>query len=468
MSLEPNVKAPHGGKSAATAITLQDVLTAVEGRDALSATRRRDLRSAVTRVASLLGEDPGRIRLDMPALSVRLAAVNPVAAGLTRKTFSNVRSDFVAAVKASGLTPGRHSKKAPLNADWTSLMARLSGRRAIVGLSRLARYASAVGIAPEQVNDAVIEDLIAAVRDGSLHSKPKMLHRNVSLIWNEVARQPGLNLQQVIVPSFRGPPQRIEWTLLPEEFRQGVDDYLAWCAGSDSFAADARPWVLAPRTLTLRRGQIHTAVTALVESGVKPTAITSLADLVSPENFKRIVRRRHEAVGGRENSFNRDLAEALLQIGREWVKVDAEVLAELRRLTGKVPMPLSGLTDKNKRFLRQFDDPAVLQRLFDFPGRLWAEVKRVPKPTRYTLAKAQAALAVAILCYMPVRLQNLAALTFDVHLFMREGARATSTLELPAGEVKNRRELAFEIPSDVAKMIIASQGPRLILRDRSP
>jgi integrase len=124
------------------------------------------------------------------------------------------------------------------------------------------------------------------------------------------------------------------------------------------------------------------------------------------------------------------------------------------RLTGKVPIPLSGLTDKNKRCLRQFEDPAVLQRLFDFPGRLWAEVKRDPKPNRYTLAKAQAALAVAILCYMPVRLQNLTSLTFDVHLFMQEGVRATSTLELLAGEVKNRRELAFEIPSDVAKMII--------------
>ena len=115
---------------------------------------------------------------------------------------------------------------------------------------------------------------------------------------------------------------------------------------------------------------------------------------------------------------------------------------------------MSGLTDKNKRFLRQFDDPAVLQRLFNFPSFLWAEVKRDAKPNYRTLAKAQAALAVAILSYMPVRLQNLAALTFDVHLFLREAPRSISTLELPAGEVKNRTELAFDIPSQVAKMLI--------------
>ena len=60
---------------------------------------------------------------------------------------------------------------------------------------------------------------------------------------------------------------------------------------------------------------------------------------------------RHGEVGRGENVFNHDLAIALVQIARQWVKVDAEVLAELTRLAGKVPMPLSGLTEKNKRAL---------------------------------------------------------------------------------------------------------------------
>ena len=67
--------------------------------------------------------------------------------------------------------------------------------------------------------------------------------------------------------------------------------------------------------------------------------------------------------------------------------------------------------------------------------------------TFHTLAKAQASLAIGILCYMPVRLQNLAALEFGIHLFMHEGARAISTLELPAHEVKNGTEHAFDISS---------------------
>ena len=454
MTIKPKRKTSIGGAETAITITLQDVLNTVEERDGLSVTRCRDLRSAVKRVASLLGDDPGRIPLDLPAISAKLVTVSPVAAGLTGKTFSNIRSDFIAAVKVSGLKPIQRPARTPLSPAWNTLFADLSGKRAHIGLSRLARWATANGIGPERINNAAIEVFITAVRDGSLHRKPNNLHRKVALIWNEVAQRSELGLQAVKVPSFRRPAKRIEWTSLDNAFRKDVDKHLMWCGGSDFFAANARPRALAPQTIALRRNQIHAAVTALVESGVKPTAITSLADLVSPENFKRILGRRHETVGGSENVFNHDLARALVQIARQWVKVDAGVLVELTRLADKVPMPASGLTSKNKRVLRQFDDPATLQRLRNFPRRLWAEVKRDAKPNRLTLAKAQAALAVGIALYMPIRLKNLAALTFDVHLFMQEGPRATSSLELSAGEVKNETDLAFDIPPDLAKMLI--------------
>jgi integrase len=258
----------------------------------------------------------------------------------------------------------------------------------------------------------------------------------------------------VTVPSFRRPAQRIDWTLLARTLRKDTEKYLSWCRGSDAFAVDARSRALAPRTVQLRQSQIHAAVTALVESGVATKSISSLATLVSPQNFKRILRRRHEMVEGDENIFNHDLAFALIDIAGRWVKVDVEVLTELKRLAAKVPTPIQGLSARNKHNLRQFDDPAVLLRLYSLPTRLWAEVKREAKPNFRTLVKAQAALAIGILSYMPVRPQNLAALTFDLHLFMHQGPGAKSTLELPAAEVKNRTEVAFDIPPHLAKMLI--------------
>src|SRR6202011_191346 len=81
----------------------------------------------------------------------------------------------------------------------------------------------------------------------------------------------------------------------------------------------------------------------------------SLADLTSSNNFKFILRWRLNSVDGQTNTFNYNLGKALVQIAYEWVKVDAQGFAELKRLLGKVPVPLMGLTDKNKCFLRQFD-----------------------------------------------------------------------------------------------------------------
>jgi integrase len=450
----PKRKTARNATAPAEPVTLADVLAALDRASGLSGTRLRDLKSATKRVAALLGNEPAAISLDMGAIGAGLAAVNPVAAGLTAKRLANIRSDFLAAVKAGGVNPLKVELKSALGPDWVDLFERLSGRRAHIGLSRFARYASAQGIVPKAVNDEVIAGFIAAVRAGSLHRKPDALHRQVSLIWNEAARDPALGLPLVAVPCFRGPIERIDWTLLTDAFKKDMDAYLSWCGVSDPFAADARSRALAPRTLRLCRDQIHAAVTALVKSGTKPATILSLADLTSPNNFTSILRWRLNGVDGQANVFNYNLGKAIVQIAYEWVKVDVQGFAELKRLLGKIPVPLMGLTDKNKRFLRQFDDPAVLRRLYQLPDRLWAEVRRDSHPNFRTLAKAQAVLAIAILSYMPLRLQNLMALAFGIHLFMQEGAGAVSTLELSAAEMKNRLELAFDIPPGVAKMLI--------------
>jgi integrase len=439
----------------AAPVTLQDVIDAIGTLGGHSATRRRDLRSAVTRVSHLLGQDPGSVPLDLPALRKKLAALNPVSKGLTTKTFSNIRSDFMAAVKASGLTHVYCFRKIKVTEEWAKVMAQLPNNKwARMGVSLLARYASSSCITPEQIDDSVMERFMATIRNSSLHRSPERLHRTASKIWNGLVSQREFNIRAVSVPSYRRPCNRISWQLLPQELRDEVQRFLTWCAGTDAFAPNARQRPLARRTIELCRCQLQSAITALVETGVEHDTLTSLADLVSVENFRRILRRRHEMVGGRSNFFNAELAKTLVRIARDWLKADSAVLAELNRLTRKIPVPLSGLTEKNKHCLRQFDDPAALERLFNLPHRLWAEVRHEQKPNQRTLCKAQAALAIAVLSYMPIRLRNLAALTFDVHLFVREGAGAISTLELPAAEVKNHREVAFDIPCAIAKMMV--------------
>ena len=441
--------------AAKAAVTLADVLARLDRNSSISGVRRRDLRSAVNRMARLQGDLPAHIQLDLATISKRLATPIPAAAGLSQKTLANLRSDFLAAVKTSGLESLPAPPRTSLSAGWRKLLAgHAASKRIQFGLSRYARYCSSAKIEPELVTGTVLDEFINFVGEHTLHRKPKELHRNVAAIWNDVAEQSRLHLQRLPVPSFRGAPKRIDWSRLHQSFRKDVGHYLEWCGGEDAFASDARPRALAPGTVALQRNHLHAALTALADSGTSLKTIRSLRDLVTIKNFQRILRRRHEMVHGRENAFNRDIARTLTEIARRWVKVDAAVLNELKRLAGKVPSPLPGLTSKNKATLRQFDDLENLRRLIEMPNQLWAEVKRARTPSFRTILKAQAALAIDILLYMPIRPQNLWALKFDEHIFLQKGVGAISSLELPASEVKNRTEMGFDIPERLAKMLI--------------
>jgi hypothetical protein len=199
---------PH--PTASIGPSLADIEQALLAAEQLPTVRRRDLRSAVARVAALLGQDPAHLRLDLESIAARLAAINPLAAGMSVKRLANIRSDFLAAVRESGLQPVLPAAKPGLSPGWQVMMERLSAKRHRLGLSRLAHYASAVGLGPTDIDDTAIERLIGAVRQGSLHQNPNVLHRNVATIWNEVATGfPDLRLATVKKPWFRAPRKRM-------------------------------------------------------------------------------------------------------------------------------------------------------------------------------------------------------------------------------------------------------------------
>src|SRR5215472_16638853 len=115
MTKNPNRQTPPSVTPNAEPINLAEVLAALDRASGLSGTRLRDLRSATKRVAILLGNEPAAIPLDIGEISAGLASVNPAALGLTAKRFANIRSDFLAAVKASGMKPLKVELKSPLS-----------------------------------------------------------------------------------------------------------------------------------------------------------------------------------------------------------------------------------------------------------------------------------------------------------------------------------------------------------------
>jgi hypothetical protein len=130
-------------------------------------------------------------------------------------------------------------------------------------------------------------------------------------------------LGAVMAPVARSSPTRFALEELPASFRDDVDRHLAWAAVPDPLDEGARARALAPKTRHLRRDHVHSADTAAVAAGIDPAGLTSLANLVDPETFKALLRRRWRDDGEKLSAYTHGVAGTLIAIAAEWVKAPA-------------------------------------------------------------------------------------------------------------------------------------------------
>jgi integrase len=206
--------------------------------------------------------------------------------------------------------------------------------------------------------------------------------------------------------------------------------------------------------LRLREQYVLSALTALVKSGIDPQGIRSLGDLTSPASFKLLIRERLKSDGPQASAYNEGLAKALIAIAVEWVRPDREIIVELKRLSSRIPKAPAGLTEKNKTVLREFSDPEILERLKKLPDKLWQRAERRP-PSFKTLADRQAALAISILTFAPLRISNLVALQFGGTLHLGKRDTLVSLIDIPSSEMKSRQPFMIELPPAVTAKLRA-------------
>lgn len=446
--MKPTTKPPTGSE-----ITLQNVLDRLAGAD-LGESRRRDLRSAVTSYAKLVGKEPAMIPLDLPELRQTLDRLVPAEAQVSPKRWANLRSDLAAAIDASGLVSMLKTAGVPVEPVWETLLAG-SPQRVRAGLSRFARWASLRRVAPPAVSDAVIARFVVELELGTLVRSLGALHRQVAQSWNALVQlTAGGGLKAVTVPSFKPVPTRLSWGTLPASFRREVEEHLAWCEMPDPLDERARARALAPRSLRLRRNQIHSAVTAAVGAGVQPDRLVSLAALTDAELVKSLLRHMWKQDGGKLSAYAHGVAGTLVAIAKEWVRVSADELETLKGLRRKLGSLPPGLTAKNEDLLRRFDDPRLLRDLIGLPDRLWREARRLPPGSGRAFLLFQNALAIDILIHAPLRMENLSALTFDRHLHWTQGQGKPALLVLGADETKNHEKLDLELPAPLADRLL--------------
>ncbi len=192
--------------------TLGDVLAAVGTQQDLSETRRRDLRSAVNRVAALLGDAPERIPLVMPSISARLAKLSAAAAGVSTKTFHNLRSDFLAAVKASGLHSAQRSARAPLSPPWQALLA---------GAFDPTRSSRSVALSPLRLVNAALSRPTSTTARSRLSSPRSAPRRCIASRTTCTARSPRSGTRPRNAPRLACSPFRFLPSSAPRNARTG-------------------------------------------------------------------------------------------------------------------------------------------------------------------------------------------------------------------------------------------------------
>ncbi|MFO1039754.1 MAG: hypothetical protein U1E45_23170 [Geminicoccaceae bacterium] len=433
--------------------TLADVLKALDRHPDLTPRRRADLRSAVISVARILGLPPASTPARLDLLRRQLARVLPAAHDMTRPRWNTVRSLFGKALRRAGIEvlPGRFLAK--LDPAWAALRSRLVTKTHRDRLSRLIHYCSANGIAPEAVDDVVIDAFREVMLNASLVRQPKIGAQRAVVCWNEAVDEvPGWPQRKLTVLELRD-RYTLPLTDFPPSFQADVEAYLDHLAGKDPLVELAfRPQ--RPRTIETRRYELGQIASALVRQGRAPATIRSLADLVNPEAAKLALRFILARSGNKVTTQTGGLAGLLLAVARHWVKVDEATEAALKAITKRCRPPKQGMNEKNRTTLRQFDDPVVVRKLLRLPDEVLAELRHGSELTPAQAQRLLRALAIRLLQVAPIRLQNLAGLQLQKHLIrVGSGRNAGWYLHLPAEEVKNSVALEYPLPAAAVQIL---------------
>ena len=434
--------------------TFAEVIVKLESLDGLSQTRRRDLISAMNAMARFLKKPVDQLEANINLLRQRLRQFHPKQAGVSEKTYANVKSAVLAALKLTGANNKRAAGSPPMSDGFQALYDAIPDPLLGYKLSRLFRYCSEEGLSPNQVTDATIEAFEAHVIDQTLHRDPGKVAREAVLTWNKlrciVSGWPDIAL-------YRS-PARIPWTFplerFPQSFQQDVDAWFDRMAMTDLFDDDAPVRASRLATIKHRRFQVRMMAWAIVRQGMPINRINSLADLVDIENFRSGIQYMLDREGGAVKEALFTLATGIKSIARHHVKISETDLERIKRLCSRFDQQADRYRKKNKDRLAQFDDRRNMAALLSLPDRLMEKSGSPgPKP-RSAALWAQSAAALEILLMCAPRIGNVANLDLDHHLrWIVEGKAERLMISIPGDEVKNGKSLLFELAGPSAAVI---------------
>jgi integrase len=312
-------------------------------------------------------------------------------------------------------------------------------------ISRFARYCSNGGIPIAGVTDVIVEAYLAALIDETLVRKPQLNVQTLCRNWNKIADN-GIapHMPRLIVPRKESRNYAASEDDLSQALLEELNGYFHFLSGDDLIGGLKKP--LRPRSIETNRGNIMRYLRALQASDIDIGAIHTLAELVGFKNFtigmewfwERFDKKPCAGIGG--------IAWTIRCIAVKHLECDEQTAEQFDKILTRVQPRKKGLSPKNRASMQQFDDPEAVIRYLRAPDEVWALAQKEGKTKKGSLL-AQSAVALDILIFAPMRINNLDNLRVDQHLGW---SKKRLRISIPADEVKNTEQLDFLLPETVS------------------
>ena len=367
-----------------------------------------------------------------------------------------------------------YERPVALNGRWGLLLQALQGQKFCeMALTRFAGWCQEQGIVPDAVCRQTLVDYEDHVRRRQLRADITGLVRGVAKAWRKSARTLDDWPRSPILSVSKRQNYTLPFTAFPETFQRDVESFSKHLSAEQRdgpFRGDGPRRSLRPSSIRSRLYSLRQAASMLVLLGRDVATVTSLADLVTEPAFKAILTEAWErAISSRnargelsdpENPSRESgvtaqtggIASALMMIAKYHCKLDMIAVDRLRLLAADVsPSKQTELSQKNRDRLRQFDDPLTLAKLLHLPEALMQAAEAMEQSRPFEAArKARVAVAINLLCNIPLRVSNLARLKLGEHLkYSDTRSGRISHLSLQSHETKNRRSVEWEIGRDL-------------------
>ena len=454
--------------------SVADAIVHIERSEALSPEQRAHWTCSMRFVARALDRPPSLIPARWMAVRPRLEEMHPSQLSVTPKTFANHRANLRAALNVFCAEKNVPRRGTPLSGPWSSLWASIDGVPTRKQLSRFLRYLSAKGILPEAVDDETVEAFLDDWEKTGLKAPNAQSRRRLVRAWNNCSETiPGWPAQRLDQPAVRCVARGPDWEAFPAGLRNEVDAFLASKAPRKLSLQEPAARVWAPTTLRVMRAKLQAFARMAVRRGVPIETLDSLSALLDPRLVESVLNGYWEQDGETPRTYTIDLARDLLAVAKATGAVDSTGLERLAGFARRLrEYKRGGLTDKNMAIVRHVQGSDVWSSVVRLPLKLMEEALGVrdTSPTKAAI-RAQLAVAIGILTYAPIRLQNLISIRLDENLFRSHGPETAYWLRFPDHDVKNRVVLEFLLQEPLAALIaeyVRDQLPVLARRSNAP